>query len=121
MAHIAKWKLGEVKEIKEIITKHKVIGVVGINGIPAPQMQQMRKNLQKTSSVRSAKNRLIFKALDEAEKEMKGINELKNLISNQSAIIATDMNPFKLFSQIKTTRTMAPAKRRRNSISGYNC
>jgi large subunit ribosomal protein L10 len=110
MAHIAEWKIGEVKEIKEIITKHKVIGVVGINGIPAPQMQQMRKNLQKTSSIRSAKNRLIFKALDEAEKEKKGITELKNLISNQTAIISTDMNPFKLFSLIKATRTMAPAK-----------
>jgi large subunit ribosomal protein L10 len=110
MAHIAEWKFREVKELKELINKHRVIGVVGINGIPAPQMQQMRKNLHKTLFIRSAKNRLIFKALDELEKEKKGILELKNLIRNQTAIIATEMNPFKLFQQIKGTRTMAPAK-----------
>jgi len=35
---------------------------------------------------------------------------LKESVTGQTAIIATDMNPFKLFSQIKATRTMAPAK-----------
>jgi len=110
MAHVAEWKVGEVKKITELLTKNKVIGIVGIGGIPAPQMQQMRTGLHGTATVRSAKNNLIFRALDDAEKEIKGISTLKESITGQTAIIATDMNPFKLAAQLKATRTMAPAK-----------
>ena len=110
MAHVAEWKFGEVKEITDLLTKSKVIGIIGIGGIPAPQMQQMRTGLHGLATVRSAKNNLIFRALDDAEKEVKGISTLKESISGQSAIIATDMNPFKLAVQLKATRTMAPAK-----------
>jgi large subunit ribosomal protein L10 len=110
MAHVAEWKFGEVKDLSDLLTKSKVIGIVEIGGIPAPQMQKMRRNLHGIASLRSAKNRLIFRALEEAEKQVKGISELKELVTGQTAIIATDMNPFKLFAQIKDTRTMAPAK-----------
>ena len=110
MAHVAEWKYGEVKELTNLLTTKKVIGIIGIGGIPAPQMQKMRKGLYVNANVRSAKNKLIFRALDEAGKNIKGLDALKESITGQSAIIATDMNPFKLFAQIKSTRTMAPAK-----------
>ncbi|RLF33974.1 MAG: 50S ribosomal protein L10 [Thermoplasmata archaeon] len=109
-AHVAKWKYEEVKELTDLLTNNKVIGIVEIGGIPAPQMQQMRRNLHGTAFIRSAKNNLIFRALDEAEKQVKGISALKETIKGQTAIIASNMNPFKLFNVIKSTRTMAPAK-----------
>ena len=110
MAHVAEWKRGEVKELTDFLTGNKVVGLVEIGGIPAPQMQHMRKNLHGTATIRSAKNNLINRALDDAEKQIKGISGLKELITGQTAIIATDMSPFRLFAQIKSTRTMAPAK-----------
>lgn len=110
MAHVAEWKQGAVKELTDLLTSSKVVGIVEIGGIPAPQMQLMRRNLHGIANVRSAKNRLIFRALDEAEKQVKGISGLKESVAGQTAIIATDMNPFKLSVQIKSTRTMAPAK-----------
>ena len=110
LAHVAEWKYNEVKHLTDTLTKNKVIGIVEIGGIPAPQMQQMRKNLHGKAYIRSAKNNLIFLALDEVEKQIKGISALKEYVKGQTAIIATDMNPFKLFSQIKSTRTKAPAK-----------
>ncbi|KYK27926.1 ribosomal protein L10 [Thermoplasmatales archaeon SG8-52-1] len=110
MAHVAEWKHKVVKELIDIFTSNKVIGIVEIGGIPAPQLQKMRRDLHGTATIRSAKNNLIFRALDDAEKQVKGISSLKESVSGQTAIIATDMNPFKLFSQIKSTRTMAPAK-----------
>jgi large subunit ribosomal protein L10 len=110
MAHIAEWKLGEVKKLSDLLTEKKVIGIVEIGGIPAPQMQQMRSNLHDIATIRSAKNRLILRALDEAEKQVKGISQLKETITGQTAIISTELNPFKLFAKIKATRTMAPAK-----------
>ena len=110
MAHVAEWKPGEVKQLTDLLTTSKVVGIVEIGGIPAPQMQKMRKGLHGTASIRSAKNNLIFRALDDAEKQIKGISDLKELVSGQTAIIITDMSPFKLHNKIKGTRTMAPAK-----------
>lgn len=110
MAHVAEWKYGEVKSLKELITQNKVVGIVNIGGIPAPQLQKMRSNLHGTAQIRSAKNKLIFRALNEAGEKVKGIENLKDLVEGQTAIISTEMNPFKLFGKIKETRTMAPAK-----------
>jgi len=110
VAHVAKWKVGEVEELTNLFTSKPIIGIVEVGGIPAPQMQQMRRNLYGTASIRSAKNSLISRSLEDAEKKVKGIASLKEKITGQTAIIATDMNPFKLFNQIKATRTMAPAK-----------
>jgi len=109
-AHVAEWKHGEVKELVDFITNKKVVGIVEVGGIPAPQMQKMRKNLREVGTIRSARNTLLSKALDDAEKKVKGISDLKKSISGQSAIIATDANPFKLFAQIKATKTLAPAR-----------
>ena len=109
-AHVADWKFDEVKKLTELLTKSKVIGIVEVGGIPAPQMQQMRSNIHRIATLRSAKNKLIFRAIDEAEKKVKGISALKESVIGQTAIISTEMNPFKLFATIKQTRTMAPAK-----------
>jgi large subunit ribosomal protein L10 len=110
MAHVAEWKFGEVDNLTNLLTGKKVIGIIEIGGIPAPQMQKMRSSLHGIAKIRSAKNNLIKRALENAEKKIKGISGLEQSLKGQAAIIATDMNPFKLFSQIKSTRTMAPAK-----------
>ena len=110
MAHVAKWKFGEVEQITNLLINKKIVGIAEIGGIPAPQLQKMRENIRDKAQIRCAKNSLILRALDDADKKVKGINGLKNEIKGQAVIIATDMNPFKLFKEIKTTRTMAPAK-----------
>lgn len=110
MAHIASWKHGEVSELVSLITTHKIIGIIDIGSIPAPQLQQMRGGIRSKAQIRAAKNRLILKALDEAEKQVKGISALKDEVHGQAAVIATDVNPFALYKEIKATRQKAPAK-----------
>jgi large subunit ribosomal protein L10 len=110
MAHVAQWKYKEVDELTKIFTEYPVIGIVEIGNIPALQMQLMRKNIRDSALIRSSKNTLLFRALQEAEKKAKGISALKDLINGQSAIIGTRMNPFKLYGTLKQTRTKAPAK-----------
>ena len=110
MAHVAEWKYKEVENLTNLLTSKPVVSVVEIGGIPAPQMQHMRKNLHNIADVRSSKNSLILRAFDDAEKKVKGISALRDLVTGQTAIIATDMNPFKLYGKIKATRTNAPAK-----------
>jgi len=110
MAHVAEWKFGEIEQLTNLLTESKIIGIAEIGGIPSPQLQKMRENIREKAQIRSAKNSLICRALDDAEKKIKGINGLKENINGQAVIIATDMNPFTLFKEMKTTRTMAPAK-----------
>lgn len=110
MAHVASWKNTEVEELTSILTTRKVVGIVDVSGIPGPQIQSMRGNIRSKAQIRSAKNNLIKIALDEAEKKVPGINKLKDEVHGQAAIIATDVNPFNLYKEIKATRTKAPAK-----------
>jgi large subunit ribosomal protein L10 len=70
----------------------------------------MRENIRSKAQIRCAKNSLLTRALEEANKKVNGINRLKEEIKGQAVIITTDMNPFKLFKEIKSTKTMAPAK-----------
>ncbi|PKK85391.1 MAG: 50S ribosomal protein L10 [Thermoplasmata archaeon HGW-Thermoplasmata-1] len=110
MAHVAKWKYDEVVELASMITENPVVGVIKIGSIPSPQMQKMRKNLRGSVMVRSAKNNLLKLAIEEAEKKVPGIKALENSLDGQVALIATDMNPFKLFKQLEATKSKAPAK-----------
>jgi large subunit ribosomal protein L10 len=110
MAHVAEWKFKEVEDLTKIITDHPIIGIAEIGSIPAPQMQQMRENLRDKLVIRSSKNTLLFRAFDDAEKKVKDITSLKDLVTGQTALIATDLNPFKLYNQLKETRSKAPAK-----------
>jgi len=110
MTHVAQWKHEEVAEITSLLTHHKIIGIIDIGGIPAPQLQQMRGGIRAKAQIRSAKNKLILKALDEAEKQVQGISALKDEVHGQAAVIVTDINPFALFREIKATRKNAPAK-----------
>jgi len=110
MAHVAEWKFKEVEDLTKIIKDNSVIGIAEIGSIPAPQMQQMRENLREKMVIRSSKNTLIFRAIDDSEKNVKDITALKDIVTGQTALIATDLNPFQLFNKLKETRSKAPAR-----------
>ncbi|RLF42581.1 MAG: 50S ribosomal protein L10 [Thermoplasmata archaeon] len=107
MAHVAQWKFKEVEELKNIIKSYPSIAIVGIENIPAPQMQKLREKIREIGVLRVSRNRLIKRALEEAGGKIK---DLANSISGQTAILATKENPFKLYKFIKESRTKAPAK-----------
>jgi len=110
MAHVAEWKKEMVDELLEMIKGNTVIGLVNINGIPGKQMLQMRKGLWDGVDIKVTKNRLIKFALEEAEKDKPGISKLLDKVDGQCGIVATDMNPFKLYQIMKRTITPSPAR-----------
>ncbi len=110
MAHVAQWKKDRVGELTEMMTKNPVVAVVDIRGIPAPQMQQMRLRLRGKATMMMTRNTLVNIAIDEAAKEKPGLDSLKGIVGGQCAIIATTMNPFKLFNEMEKTKTKAAAK-----------
>ncbi len=102
----AEWKIKEVETLKELISSYPVVGIVGIKGIPASQMHEMRKTLRENAVVRVSKNRLIQHALkDESE-----LSKLSEFIEGESAVLATNMNPFKIFRQLEKAKMKVPAK-----------
>lgn len=109
MAHVAEWKKEEVKDLKSLIDSHSVVGVVDLLNIPAKQMQQMRKSLIGKAKIKMSKKNLIDLALKDSDSKT-NIAGLVPHMEGQSAVIFTDLNPFKLFKILEDSKTPAPAK-----------
>lgn len=110
MAHVAAWKKEVVKELAQAMKTHGVIAVVNLHGIPSAQLQQMRQGMRPKADIIMSRNTLLHIAIDEAAKERPGLEKLKDMVQGQCAIVATDANPFKLFREMESTKTKAPAK-----------
>jgi large subunit ribosomal protein L10 len=109
-AHVAPWKKKEVEDIEHALTKNKVIAVVTIGGIPSSSMQKIRAGLRGKAEVRSGKNNLLQLALEGAEQKVPGIKELEKIMDGQTALVASELNPFALYKQFTQSRTKMAAK-----------
>lgn len=105
--HIPKWKKEEIEDIKKLISTYPSVGVVGVYGIPSSQLQLMRKNLRGMANVKMSRNNLIFRALDESSGDVKKISKY---VEDQTALLFTNENPFKLYKILEKGRTSAPIK-----------
>jgi large subunit ribosomal protein L10 len=105
--HIPKWKKDEIEDIKKLITTHSSVGVVGVHGIPSNQLQLMRKSLRGIGDLKMCRNSLIDRALDESSEDVKKINKY---VEDQTALLFTNENPFKLFKVLDKGKTSAPIK-----------
>ena len=105
--HIPKWKKDEIEDIKRLITSHSSVGIVGIHGIPSNQLQLMRKSLRGIADLKMCRNSLIDRALAESSDDVKQINKY---VEDQTALLFTNENPFKLFKILDKGKTSAPIK-----------
>lgn len=110
MAHVAEWKKEEVNELKGLIESYDVVGIVDLLNIPAKQLQEMRKSLRDKAVIRMSKKNLIDLALEDCNSEKQNIVDLSDYMDGQVAIIATEMNPFRLYKILEDSKTAAPAK-----------
>ncbi len=109
MHEIPVWKKDEVEKLTELLRTSPVVAVVDIEGIPAFQFQQIRSKLRGIIDLTISRNTFIERALDKVVEEREGIDRLKEHLSGQTALVATDINPFKLFNRMEATKTNAPA------------
>lgn len=106
-AHIPEWKVKEVAELIEKINKSRVIGVVGLREIPASDLQQMRGDLRGKVELRTVRNTIARRALEASGPQ---IRELADFIEDQTALIFSDDNPFRLSSLLEKGRRPMPIK-----------
>ncbi|HJJ89430.1 MAG TPA: 50S ribosomal protein L10 [Methanocorpusculum sp.] len=105
--HLPAWKRNEVESIVENAGKHELIGLVDIYGIPAKQFQQIRRNLHDNAIVKVSRNTLVEHAFNELGGHF---IDLIAHVNEQSALIFSDGNPFKLFKSLEQTKTKRSAK-----------
>jgi large subunit ribosomal protein L10 len=105
--HLPTWKQDEVAEIKKNAKAYTLIGLVDMYGIPAQQVQQIRRNLRGKAVIKVTRNTLIKHAFEDIGGDVKNLSKY---ISGHSAIIFTNDNPFKLFKQLEKTKTKMAAK-----------
>jgi large subunit ribosomal protein L10 len=105
--HLPKWKRDEVEMIKKWAKEYAVISLVDVHGIPAAQLQGIRKDLHGKAVLRMTRNTLISHAFAELGGDYAS---LEKFIEGQSALIFTNDNPFSLYRNLEKTKTKMAAK-----------
>jgi len=108
MAHVAGWKKTAVVHLEELMKAHPVIAVSNIESLPASQFQEIREKLRGKAIIKVAKINLLRLAFENAG--IKGAEKLEGHMTGPTAIIFSDMNPFKLFAFLKKNKSKAPAR-----------
>jgi len=106
-AHIPEWKVRDVEELIEMISKSRVVGVVGVREIPADNLQQMRGSLRGNVEIRMVRNTIARRALEASAPE---IRPLADFIEDQTALLFSNDNPFKLNSLLEKGKRPMPIK-----------
>jgi large subunit ribosomal protein L10 len=106
-AHLPEWKVKDVEELVNKIGNSKVIGIVGMREIPASDLQQMRGELREKAEIKMVRNNIARRALESSSPE---IRPLAEFINDQTAIIFSDENPFKLFALLEKEKRPMPIK-----------
>ncbi|MEM2721989.1 MAG: 50S ribosomal protein L10 [Thermoplasmata archaeon] len=99
-----------VSQFTKLMEDSNVIGIVGIHGIPGTQINNIRRSLRGKAKLVVGKNTLISIALQDLENKKKNLKDLSKYISDQTAVIISDMDPFKLAKIVELSRTRASPK-----------
>lgn len=106
--HIPERKTKAVKELVDLIKNKKTILFASIKNLPASQFQEIGKKLRGKAVVKVPKKNLIFRAIDESKDEK--IKELKDHITENFAILFSDLDSFDLAGELLKSKTPAKAK-----------
>jgi large subunit ribosomal protein L10 len=106
-AHIPEWKVKDVEELIEKISKSRVVGVVGVREIPASNLQQMRGSLRGNVEIRMVRNTIARRALEASAPE---VRPLADFIEDQTALIFSNDNAFMLNSLLEKGKQPMPIK-----------
>lgn len=101
-------KLKIVKELVNLIKGKKTFLIVSIKNLPASQFQEIGKKLRGKATVKVPKKNLIFKAIEESGIEK--AEELKKEIKEDTALLFSDIDSFKLASELIENKRPAKGK-----------
>jgi large subunit ribosomal protein L10 len=108
---IAAWKREVLGGLVGMFDRYPVVGVLDIADLPASQFQQIRRQLRGQAEIIVSKNSLLRISIEQAgEKKDPKVRELLNYLQRQSALVFSQVDPFKLNKILQASKMSAPAK-----------
>lgn len=98
------------QKIRDFAEKYSIIGILDVEGLPAPQFQRIRASLKKDAEVLIVKKNLISLVCSELESKFPQISELNSKAQGVVGLIFTNSNPFTIYKFIQKNKSSAPAK-----------
>jgi large subunit ribosomal protein L10 len=108
-SHIPQWKKDEIKKIVDGVGTHKTSGIVDVHGVPSDSLQKMRQSLRGKVEMRMVRNTLATLALESIPADQKA-HELSKFVEGQMVMVYTDINAFKLYKLLESTKSKRAAK-----------
>ncbi|MCS7140428.1 MAG: 50S ribosomal protein L10 [Candidatus Nezhaarchaeota archaeon] len=99
-----------IDELIRMIGEHRTVVLADIAGLRALQLQRLRSKLRETVKIKVAKNSLIRKAIEELEGKGLNLSSLKEFLEGQTAVIASNLNPFEVYNILERSKVNAKAK-----------
>ena len=106
--HILQYKKDEVADIKRLLDKYSVIGLINLEGLPAALYQKLKHGIKDIAFIKFARKDFMEIALRESEK--KNIEEFVGRLTGVPALVFTEEDPFKLYMKLEKGKSSAPAK-----------
>ncbi len=97
-----------VEELKGILKKYPVIGMLDMFKLPARQLQEIRDGLKGKAVIKMVRKNVMKLAIEGVKIE--GLKKLESEIKNQPALLLSEINPFELARIIESSKSSAPAK-----------
>jgi len=95
-----------VEELRRLLLERPVVAVVGLRGVPAANLQSMRRDLRARGyPLRVAPNSLIVHALESASRDRPALKQLVAYVQDQTGLVISDQNPFLLARELDATRS----------------
>jgi large subunit ribosomal protein L10 len=102
-------KADKVKEIANLLSQYKTLGIASLQKVRAAQLQQLKKKLENNASFRVLKNSLIKRAVSEV-KDKAGLEKLEEYLTGSNIFLFSNLNPFKLALLLEKGRIKAKAR-----------
>jgi large subunit ribosomal protein L10 len=93
--HYPKKKRLMYQELQELPTKYNVIALSKMTKVRATQLMAIRKKFRNDIKIRIVKNKVATRAFEKVQ-NVAGLDQLKNQLEGQCALMFTNISPFKL-------------------------
>lgn len=99
-----------IKDIKDLSTNYKTIGLTRLDGITSNVLQNIRKSLRGSTVIKVSKNTLKRIAFKDAIKARPDLEQLRPYLVHSTALVFSNENPFKLMKFFDKNRVSVFAK-----------
>jgi len=106
---VSERKKQEVTEIKELIEKYPVVGLIDLFKMPSRQLQAIRKSMRKDTIIKMCEKSVLSLAFKNVTGK-ENIQKLSELDVKEPTLILSSIDAFKLFKNLKKSKSPGYAK-----------